>query len=138
MLYKILFVIKMSKYWLLYILWGSLLSSFRRYLLKCVFYNKDIDECEQGTSDCEQICQNTDGRYKCYCNDGFKLMKNACTGIYIVVVFRLRQCVYKPFTLAVGKFHSTFVWTINYLWLLIFYIWSKNMKYWIYTCSYMP
>jgi len=36
LLYKIFFVIKMSEYWLLYVLWGSLLS-FTRYLLKCVF-----------------------------------------------------------------------------------------------------
>ena len=33
----------------------------------------DIDECENGTSDCEQLCTNADGSYLCQCGSGFVL-----------------------------------------------------------------
>ena len=33
----------------------------------------DIDECEAGTSDCQQICINTPGRFRCECTAGYVL-----------------------------------------------------------------
>lgn len=35
---------------------------------------KDIDECEEGTAHCDQICVNDIGGYHCECKDGFKLV----------------------------------------------------------------
>ena len=33
----------------------------------------DIDECQLGTDNCTQQCNNTDGSYLCSCNGGFIL-----------------------------------------------------------------
>ena len=33
----------------------------------------DVDECTEGTHQCQQVCQNTIGSYTCGCNDGFIL-----------------------------------------------------------------
>ncbi|KAK2152978.1 hypothetical protein NP493_2378g00005 [Ridgeia piscesae] len=35
-----------------------------------------IDECVEGTSGCEQVCENTIGSYVCSCVDGYKLNVN--------------------------------------------------------------
>lgn len=34
---------------------------------------EDIEECNEGTSDCEQICNNNAGGYNCECYFGFNL-----------------------------------------------------------------
>lgn len=44
-------------------------------------YTSDIDECELGTSDCNQICHNTDGSYECDCNTGFHRVDGECEGL---------------------------------------------------------
>ena len=36
---------------------------------------EDIDECAEGTAHCDQQCVNTEGSYRCECNDGFKLVR---------------------------------------------------------------
>ena len=53
----------------------------------CHFVNvyEDFDECEHETSDCDQICKNTEGSYECYCNAGFKPVDNACVGMYFLL-----------------------------------------------------
>lgn len=33
----------------------------------------DVDECEEGSLDCEHTCINTVGNYHCACRDGFSL-----------------------------------------------------------------
>ena len=42
----------------------------------------DIDECTNGTDDCQQTCMNTPGSFVCGCFDGFTLDGNGqnCTG----------------------------------------------------------
>jgi len=45
----------------------------------------DIDECEQGLSDCDQICNNTDGSYSCECHNGFTRVENGCEGLHLVI-----------------------------------------------------
>ena len=42
----------------------------------------DINECEDDTDDCEQICTNTEGSFDCSCMSGFTLDDNGknCTG----------------------------------------------------------
>ena len=37
---------------------------------------QDINECDSLLSKCDQICINTVGSYKCYCNDGYQLDKS--------------------------------------------------------------
>ncbi|XP_078664667.1 polycystin-1-like protein 2 [Branchiostoma floridae x Branchiostoma belcheri] len=43
----------------------------------------DIDECNVGTDNCEQICINNPGSFTCSCNVGYKLSSNGwdCIGI---------------------------------------------------------
>ena len=38
--------------------------------LKC----EDIDECAEGTAQCQQTCKNNLGGYECSCRDGFTLV----------------------------------------------------------------
>eukprot|EP00729_Bicosta_minor_P013171 gene13171-26738_t len=38
--------------------------------------NKDVDECESGNNDCDHVCINTDGSFKCNCYDGYQLQGN--------------------------------------------------------------
>ena len=61
----------------------NIASKHTNYDVKCIFNNHftDIDECEQGTSECDQICNNTDGSYICDCNTGFKRVDNTCEGL---------------------------------------------------------
>ncbi len=42
----------------------------------------DINECLEGTHDCEQNCINTDGSYTCSCNPGFVINadRRGCNG----------------------------------------------------------
>ena len=44
-------------------------------------YCTDIDECA-GDHGCQQLCNNTDGSFNCYCNPGYLLDLNGtnCTG----------------------------------------------------------
>ena len=46
----------------------------------------DIDECEESTSNCTQICNNEDGGYSCTCNDGYQIDSDnrTCKGITVI------------------------------------------------------
>ena len=57
--------------------------------VKCYFSlcDIDIDECEVGTSNCTQICNNNDGGYSCTCYDGYQINDSdnrTCKGITII------------------------------------------------------
>ena len=54
----------------------------------------DIDECEEGTDECDQNCTNTNGSYYCTCMDGYKLESDnqTCTGNNLLNI--LYKCVY--------------------------------------------
>ena len=36
-------------------------------------YFIDIDECKEELDDCDLLCENTDGGFKCACPEGFEL-----------------------------------------------------------------
>ena len=38
----------------------------------------DLDECETGSSCCEQDCTNYPGGYECYCGAGYRLNSDGC------------------------------------------------------------
>ena len=37
----------------------------------------DIDECEDGTAMCDQVCVNEPGGFRCECKDGYKLVSQS-------------------------------------------------------------
>ena len=39
---------------------------------------KDINECRDGESCCDQSCSNTPGGYECSCRGGFTLLPDKC------------------------------------------------------------
>ena len=41
--------------------------------------SSDIDECDEGSSGCEQNCQNSDGNFTCSCFDDYTLKDDVCT-----------------------------------------------------------
>ena len=47
----------------------------------------DIDECISGDHECNQNCNNTDGSYKCICEDGYVLDNDmkTCIGMCIII-----------------------------------------------------
>ena len=52
----------------------------------CITFNctfSDINECLEGSDNCDQVCSNTDGSYTCSCNPGFTLDSNrrTCTAV---------------------------------------------------------
>ncbi|CAL8466083.1 g5619 [Coccomyxa elongata] len=50
--------------------------------LKC----EDIDECAEGTAQCQQTCKNNLGGYECSCRDGFTLLGgHSSTGICLPI-----------------------------------------------------
>ena len=41
----------------------------------------DIDECEEKTHNCSQVCQNTIPDYECVCESGYRMNQNhECVG----------------------------------------------------------
>ena len=47
-----------------------------------IFNHLDIDECSDGTHDCEQICNNNVGSFTCGCNNGYLQNGPTCNGMY--------------------------------------------------------
>ena len=39
----------------------------------------DIDECEAGLHECQQLCVNTVGGFRCECNSGYELDDDGST-----------------------------------------------------------
>ena len=59
----------------------SLWFSTYQHLFKSSF--PDIDECATNTSRCSQKCNNTDGSFRCDCDEGYELSddQRTCTDI---------------------------------------------------------
>ena len=51
---------------------SGLFINIYNYVIFCNLYT-DIDECIEGTSGCDQICNNTVGSYNCRCMTGYQL-----------------------------------------------------------------
>ena len=45
------------------------------------FFFLDVNECIDGSNNCEQVCENTEGSFSCSCNSGFTLASDgrSCT-----------------------------------------------------------
>ena len=49
----------------------------------------DVDECADGTNECDQNCHNNDGSYTCSCNAGFTLNNDElfCDGTISILYY---------------------------------------------------
>ena len=50
-----------------------------RYCKLVFLYPIDVNECRESTTPCDQLCENTEGSYKCACQPGFKLDPDGVT-----------------------------------------------------------
>ncbi len=55
------------------------------YCMNLIVCFVDINECNDGSHICNQVCTNTVGSYKCSCNNGYELGldKKTCVGMYV-------------------------------------------------------
>ena len=64
-----------------------ILSNLTTNTLDCIIITThsasslDVNECTEGTHNCEQVCNNNNGSFTCSCNDGYVLADNghSCT-----------------------------------------------------------
>ena len=61
-----------------------------------IFAVSDIDECTDGTHDCDvnAECNNTQGSHNCTCKDGFHGNGTNCAGNFLLIFFELLLCDY--------------------------------------------
>ena len=54
---------------------------------------RDINECLTDAHDCQQLCVNTDGRFRCECYSGFQLNsgQNSCSGMSLKCTYLKRE-----------------------------------------------
>ena len=50
-------------------------SPSRRHCMLC--FCADIDECEFENGGCSQLCENTEGSFRCQCHNGFQIGNDA-------------------------------------------------------------
>ena len=57
----------------------------RPHLKRRMCIVSDINECGSGKNDCDQVCHNIPGSYKCSCGDGYTLLSDntTCEGMKI-------------------------------------------------------
>ena len=71
------------------------------HLTKCICLNSllrlDLDECGARSHDCQQVCVNTEGSFRCECHSGFMLNRDrkSCQGI--VTLHFLNVCTFRLF-----------------------------------------
>ena len=61
-------------------------------------YLIDIDECSDGSDDCDDkaLCENTEGSHTCTCNQGYSGTGLICTGMYLTwLTWLLMIYIYK-------------------------------------------
>ena len=51
----------------------------------------DINECLTDAHDCQQLCVNTDGGFRCECNSGFQLNSDQSTCSGMSLICRIRE-----------------------------------------------
>ena len=71
----------------------NIISSVCKTHLKCSCLNSllrlDLDECGARSHDCQQVCVNTEGSFRCECHSGFMLNRDrkSCQGIVTLHFF---------------------------------------------------
>lgn len=64
----------------------GIIISFLYIMILQVLFDTDVDECLEGTNDCEQTCINTPGTFICSCSDGYTGTGKYCLGMLIIRV----------------------------------------------------
>ena len=92
-----------------------------------------MDECTTDTDNCTQNCENTDGSFTCYCNDGYTTTDNGitCDGMIVYLYFEIWLCkwyyilhnailhmkIYNSKVLVLLQFDSVDWFKTGYLWI---------------------
>lgn len=53
-----------------------------QFYLKILIFSLDVNECDEGSDGCHQICTNTNGSFECSCQPEFELLpdQRRCNG----------------------------------------------------------
>ena len=63
----------------------------------CGLFAIDIDECEDSSlNKCDQLCNNTEGSYRCGCSSGFQIAADGatCTSEFLIIHTHVRYVLY--------------------------------------------
>ena len=63
------------------------LKCINEFFLILLIFSIDVDECSEGSHNCDQFCNNTDGSFTCSCEPGFKLSTDhkSCISMYYII-----------------------------------------------------
>lgn len=59
---------------------GNIQAIFHGIIIIIIFYySADVNECARNTDNCQQVCVNTNGGFRCACNTGYLLNSDGRT-----------------------------------------------------------
>ena len=66
----------------MYIVLCTYISTYCLYINIRIFIYVEVNECEEGISGCQQLCNNSNGSYHCDCYSGYHLKedRHMCEG----------------------------------------------------------
>ena len=88
-------------------------------MIMYICFYSDIDECNNGTHNCSQMCTNTNGSFTCGCNNGYLLDLDevTCNGMYKMCIYMQLYivCLY-----SYNNYYKLYIITHDYVHLFLF------------------